>query len=139
VGGKGAGEVGRGEGLADSNNSMKDTWNELKIWSVERSHRRYALEWGAYPMRVQGMERWLTVYSPERCISLFTLPHLQNGRASLFSEDAMFTLRRWGGKVDFHILDGVGTGHINYGLRAAVSKMFVPGINVWYARCVMSI
>jgi hypothetical protein len=59
MGGRGACEVGRGEGLADSNNSMKDTWKELKIQSVDQSQRRYALEWGAYPMRVQGMERWL--------------------------------------------------------------------------------
>jgi hypothetical protein len=37
VGGRGACEVGRGEGLADSNNSMKDTWNKLKIRSVDQS------------------------------------------------------------------------------------------------------
>jgi hypothetical protein len=65
----------------------------------------------------------INVYSPEWCISPFTLPHLRNRRASLFSEDAMFTFRGWGGKVDFHTLDGVGTGHINYSSRAAVSKM----------------
>ena len=38
--------------------SMNVTWKELKHFPVEMSHKRYAFELGAYPISVQGLERW---------------------------------------------------------------------------------
>jgi hypothetical protein len=37
--------------------SMKDTWNELKIFPLVGSHRRCALALGAYLIRMQGTDR----------------------------------------------------------------------------------
>ena len=47
----------REEGSA-SRCSMNVTWKELKHFPVETSHKRYAFELGAYPISVQGLERW---------------------------------------------------------------------------------
>jgi hypothetical protein len=37
--------------------STNVTWKELKTWLFEVSQSRYALECGAYPMRMQGQDR----------------------------------------------------------------------------------
>ena len=47
----------REEGSA-SRCSMNVTWKELKHFPVETSHRRYAFELGAYPIRMQGFDLW---------------------------------------------------------------------------------
>jgi hypothetical protein len=47
----------REEGSA-SRCSMNVTWKELKHFLVEMSHKRYAFELGAYPISMQGLERW---------------------------------------------------------------------------------
>jgi hypothetical protein len=35
---------------------IKVTWNKLKTFSVKLSHRRQAFEFGAYPIRMQGLD-----------------------------------------------------------------------------------
>ena len=45
-------------GTAVWNDSIKDTWKELKMWLVDWSQRWYAFESGAYPISVHGMEQW---------------------------------------------------------------------------------
>ena len=47
----------REEGRA-SRCSMNVTWKELKHFLVEMSHRRYAFEFGTYPIRTQGLDHW---------------------------------------------------------------------------------
>ena len=49
---------GRSDEGSVSRCSMKVTWKELKIFPVESSHSRYAFEFGAYPIRTQGLDRW---------------------------------------------------------------------------------
>jgi len=60
------GEVGRSSmvipGRSDEGSllrcSMKVTWKELKTFLVESSHNLYTFEFGAYPIRMQGLDCW---------------------------------------------------------------------------------
>ena len=47
--------------------SMKVTWKELKMAPVVLSQRWYALEWGAYPIKVQGVE-WRNILGLDVCM-----------------------------------------------------------------------
>ena len=50
----------------------------------------------------------------------------------------MFTFRWDRGKVDSHTLSGVRTGHGNYSVGTTMAEAFVPGVDIWGTRGVMS-
>ena len=50
----------------------------------------------------------------------------------------MFTSRRYRGKVDSHTLSGMGTRHGNYSAGTTMAEAFVPGVNIWGTRGVVS-
>lgn len=46
----------KGEGLV-SRCLVKETWKVLKTWEEAGSQSQKALEWGAYPIKMEGLER----------------------------------------------------------------------------------
>src|SRR6267154_4541427 len=73
----------------------------------------------------------IDIYPPKRCNSPRTFPNLWNRRSCLFAKDTVFTFGRQGGGVDWHTLDDVGTGHVDYSSMSTVAKVSVPCVNAW--------